>query len=178
MFSRFRKIKSAELPRVITTKTCGSFELILNYLVERDGALHWLKEGETIAGDSVQSEFVRYGQENEEITEVPVGFHPPKRGRIEPEAWSMLIDERYSYLVTNWKRIISDGTLELKIVLENYDLPTSDITSSISELSLSRIKILASGNDELSFGPCKLFPSFDLSVEISGDEITSMSLDG
>ena len=179
MFSRFFKIRSKNLPKIISTKKCGEFTLSLKYLVSRDGELHWLRDGELQRSDKVESEFIRYGQSEKLSGKEWIGFHPPKKGKVTPELWADQIDSEYLDLISSWGEILSNDSDKLQNLLDEYNIQVYCLNTLIGNLKLSGVKIISGGENEMIFGPAEEFPSFDLSLVIGKDKtVSSVSFDG
>jgi hypothetical protein len=108
-----------------------------------------------------------------------VVFHPPSH---DVTAWQQHLKQaetRGRDIIACEQAILLTGKKVFRGLFKSYQISPADIEKVIPFLKLSMIKLISSGNDELVYGPCQPFPSFDLTIELDRDfRVTDASFDG
>lgn len=110
---------------------------------------------------------------------VTVVFHPPSHDATSWPKDLRQAESRGQDIIASEQAILLTGKKIFRWLFKHYQIAPADIGKVIPFLKLSMIKLVSSGEDELVYGPCEPFPSFDLAVQLDNEfRVTEASFDG
>ncbi|CAN5628369.1 hypothetical protein BH09VER1_BH09VER1_14500 [soil metagenome] len=172
-------IRVSDLPRSLTTATAGVLNLHVSHLVRKSDGLHVVPEDGLRPGNEVRATLKWYSLNQRSEGEIEVRLSPPKRGRVDPEQWVRIFDQRHPFLRDQWKDLVSSQPQKILRLIRKCGEDPSRWPEIKPLLCLQGLGINIDADDQLSFSPLEHFPSFDLFISINArNRITDAHFDG